>query len=97
MLNFIFSASEYVPAKSPYTSVRGLLNVAEDLTNSLPQPAFHKYAPFMHRTRSSYRPFTDPGALDLLFSLFSLFPAPRLLKSLLFFSLPFSTIFLSVI
>ena len=66
----------------------GPLNVADALTKSLPQPAFHKHSPFMHGTRSSYRPFTDPGALDLLFSLFSLFPAPRLLKGLLFLVSP---------
>ena len=42
----------------------GPLNVADALTNlkSLPRPAFHKHALFMHGTRSSYRPFTDPGA-----------------------------------
>ena len=40
----------------------GPLNVAYALTKSLPRPAFHKHAPFMHGTRSSYRPFTDPGA-----------------------------------
>ena len=40
----------------------GPLNVADALTKSLPRPAFHKHAPFMHGTRSSYRPFTDPGA-----------------------------------
>jgi len=38
----------------------GPLNVADALTKSLPRPAFH--APFMHGTRSSYWPFTDPGA-----------------------------------
>ena len=38
----------------------GPLNVA--LTKSLPRPAFHKHAPFMHGTRSSYQPFTDPDA-----------------------------------
>ena len=32
------------------------------LTKSLPRPAFHTNAPFMHGTRSPYRPFTDPGA-----------------------------------
>jgi len=40
----------------------GPLNVAEALTKSLPRPVFHKYAPFMYGIRSSYRPFTDPGA-----------------------------------
>ena len=40
----------------------GPLNVADALTKSLPRPAFHKHAPFMHGTRSSYRPFTDSGA-----------------------------------
>jgi len=67
----------------------GPLNVADALTKSQPRPAFHKRAPFMHGTRSSYRPFTRrPGCLDLPFSLFSLFPAPRLLKSLLFLVYP---------
>ena len=37
-------------------------NVADALTKSLPRPAFHKHAPCMHGTRSSYRPYTDPGA-----------------------------------
>ena len=40
----------------------GPFNVADALTKSLPRPAFHKHAPFMHGTRSSYRPFTDLGA-----------------------------------
>jgi len=40
----------------------GPLNVADVLNQSLPRPAFHKHAQFMHGTRSSYRPFTDPGA-----------------------------------
>ena len=40
----------------------GSLNVADALTKSRPRPAFHKHAPFMHGTRSSYQPFTDPGA-----------------------------------
>ena len=40
----------------------GPLNVADALTKSLPRPAFHKHAPFMHGTRSSYRPLIDPGA-----------------------------------
>jgi hypothetical protein len=40
----------------------GPLNVADALTKSLPRPAFHKHAPFMHGTRSPYRPFTEPGA-----------------------------------
>jgi hypothetical protein len=32
------------------------------LTKSLPRPAFHKHAPFMHGTRRPYRPFAEPGA-----------------------------------
>jgi len=40
----------------------GPLNVADALTKSLPRPAFHKHAPFMHGTHSPYWPFTDPGA-----------------------------------
>jgi len=40
----------------------GPLNVANALTKSLPRPAFHKHASFMHGTRSSYWPFIDPGA-----------------------------------
>jgi len=40
----------------------GPLNIADALTKSLPGPAFHKHAPFMHGTRSPYRPFTDPGS-----------------------------------
>jgi len=39
----------------------GPLNVADTLTKSLPRTAFHKNAPFMHGTRSSYRPFIVPG------------------------------------
>jgi len=39
----------------------GPINVANALTKSLSRPAFHKHAPFMHRTHSSYQPFTDPG------------------------------------
>jgi hypothetical protein len=35
------------------------LNVADALTKSLPRPAVHKHAPFMHGTRSSYWSFTD--------------------------------------
>ena len=76
----------------------GPLNVADALTKSLPRPAFHKHAPFMHGTRSSYRPFT--GCLDLLFSFF-LFPALRFLcldtEKFVVLGFPFSTIFLSVI
>ena len=37
----------------------GPLNVADASTKSLPRPAFHKHAPFMHGTRSSYQPFTN--------------------------------------
>ena len=40
----------------------GPLNVADALTKSLPRPAFHKHAPFMHGICSSYRPFTIPDA-----------------------------------
>ena len=60
MWNFISSTSEYVQIKLYKCWVP--LNVADALTKSLPRPAFHKHAPFMHGTRSSYRPFTDPGA-----------------------------------
>jgi len=56
----------------------GPLNVADALTKSLPRPAFHKHAPFMHGTRSSYWPFTNPGAYILL----SLFPCLLHLVSL---------------
>jgi len=40
----------------------GPLNVADALTKCLSRPPFHKHAPFMYRTRSSYRPFIDPVA-----------------------------------
>ena len=40
----------------------GPLNVLNAFTKSVPRPAFHKHAPFMHGTRSSNRPFTDPDA-----------------------------------
>jgi len=39
----------------------GPLNVANALTKILPRPTFHKNAPLMYTTRSSYWPFTNPG------------------------------------
>ena len=40
----------------------GPLDVADALTKSLPWPAFHKHAPFMHGTRRPYRPCAVSGA-----------------------------------
>jgi len=71
------------------------LNVADALTKSLPRPAFHKHAPFMHGTRSSYRPFTDlvPRSSFLFIFPVSCTSSP---DKFVVFSFPFSTIFFSV-